>query len=378
MGYQRRVHGELLVNYTTHYINMYDIFGGRLNLQQTILKTDPVRHDNLLFKLHHQANFLIVLFGVVFVVGMNYFNENSIACFGTGTDVTVYHRQFCWLHGSGHIPKTLADANNIKCQPDQTKNSEPNERHTQYYLWIPFVLSLLLAVIKAPRFIWKKICERGQMNGVVGDGTVSAEEMCNRFNKLRKKNRTGFYYYAYFFCEMLNILCLITCFFSVDGLLGKNFQEYGKNVYYYDSGNKTAVDPKCNLFPTMVSCNVVYGGIDRNADTDNILCLLSNNLFNQYYFLVLWFWWVTLMILSAGGFVYRLAQFVSTDFSRIVFISKISHYGFTLRGLTGFGQAEYFFLGRICENLKGSQIEELIEEFRRGDGQDEEKSKMLD
>jgi len=363
-----------------------DIFGGKLNFRK-LLKTDPVRHDNVLFKLHHQANFLIVLFGVVFVFGMNYLNGKAIVCTGQGVD--EFSNQFCWLHGSGHIPNKLAAENNIKCQADQTANSEHNERHTQFYLWIPFVLTLLLAIIKAPRFIWKEICERGQVKGVVGDGTVIPEKekaekekarfMCTRFNKLRRKNRTGFYFYAYFTCEMLNILCLITCFFIVDSLFAENFRNYGSEVFDYDKTNPNAVDPKCNLFPTLVSCNVQTGAIDGNVDTKNILCLLSNNLFNQYYFLILWWWWVTLMVLSAGGLVYRLAQILSKDISKIVFNSKISHYGFTFKGLKDFGPAEYFFLGRICENLKGSHIEELIEELRLGAGHDdEEKSRMLE
>merc|ERR1711918_198200 len=105
-------------------------------------------------------------------------------------------------------------------------------------------------------------------------------------NKLRKKKRTEFYSYAYFTCEMLNILCLITCFFIMDSLFAENFRNYGSDVLDYDSTDKNAVDPKCNLFPTLVSCNV-----------------------------------------QSGGFVYRLAQILSKDVSRIVFISKISHYG---------------------------------------------------
>merc|ERR1712154_719636 len=190
-------------------------------------------------------------------MGMNYLNGKAIVCRGDGAD--EYANQFCWLHGSGHIPNKLASTMNIKCQADQVANSEHNERHTQFYLWIPFVLTLLLALIKAPRFIWKEICERGQVKGVVGDGTVIPEKMCIRFNKLRKKKRTEFYSYAYFTCEMLNILCLITCFFIMDSLFAENFRNYGSDVLDYDSTDKNAVDPKCNLFPTLVSCNVQSG-----------------------------------------------------------------------------------------------------------------------
>ena len=37
-----------------------------------LFRGDTVLHDNFLFKLHHQANFFVVLFGVAFIFGMNY------------------------------------------------------------------------------------------------------------------------------------------------------------------------------------------------------------------------------------------------------------------------------------------------------------------
>merc|ERR1719419_1711205 len=275
------------------------------------IRLDAFLIDNPIFKLHHQVNFFLVLFGAVFIYGMNYLDENAIICFEGGE----FAKQYCWLHGSAHIPESLRD-DGVKCQADQVDNSDPNERHTHYYLWVPFVLGLLLIIIKAPRFIWKVVFERGHLKGVVGDGKEIAEKMSYRFTKLKKRNRARFYYVGYFICEMLNLLCLVACFFILDSLFDGKFRDYGTNVLNYDKTDSHAVDPKCNLFPTEVSCNVKTGGIDGNADENNFLCLLSNNLFNQYYFLILWWWWVTLLALSVGGFVYRLAQIISKDVSR--------------------------------------------------------------
>ena len=71
-----------------------DLFGG-----------DTVLHDNFLFKLHHQANFAVILFGVGFIFGMNYLNGNAIECKGAG--VGKFENQYCWLHGAGHIDPKL-------------------------------------------------------------------------------------------------------------------------------------------------------------------------------------------------------------------------------------------------------------------------------
>ena len=75
----------------------------------------------------------------------------------------------------------------------------------------------------------------------------------------------------------------------------------------------------CSLFPTEVSCTVETGGIAKGSvDVKNMICLLSNNLFNQYFFLVLWCWWVIILVLSSLGLVYRLAQLVVPQLGRYV------------------------------------------------------------
>jgi len=273
--------------------------------------------------------------------------------------VQDYHKQFCWLHGSGHIPAGLAGQMNIKCQAEQNDNSDPNERHTHYYLWIPFVLALLLIIIKAPQIIWEDLCERGFVEKVVK--MESGTSMIKRFRKLRKK----MYTLGYFGCEVLNIVSVILCFSILDSLFDGKFRNYGTNVLNYDKTDSNAVDPKCNLFPTEVSCNVQTGGIDGNADENNFLCLLSNNLFNQYYFLILWWWWVTLLALSLLGVVYRLSELLSVEISRRTFMFRVG----PLLGKKDYMQVErmdqwdLFLMGNVCQNLKGSQIKELIASF---------------
>jgi hypothetical protein len=99
-------------------------------------------------------------------------------------------------------------------------------------------------------------------------------------------------------------------------LLNREFSDYGTNVntywaWEYDAQRPDRVaphDPKCHLFPTEVSCSISIGSVTGSIDTQNILCLLTFNVFNQYYFLVLWWWWYVLIIISAFGLVYRSVQ----------------------------------------------------------------------
>jgi len=331
-----------------------------------LFRGDTVLHDNFLFKLHHQANFAVILFGVAFIFGMNYLNGNAIECKGGGD----FDKQYCWLHGAGHIESKLHPTQ-IKCKADQnemTEDKKNDERHSHYYLWVPFVLMLCLAVIKAPRVLWKEACERGMIAGAVGgrDGQP-ADKIAERFRKLRRKSHK--FQWGFFFCELLNIVSVIICFTMLNTLFGGNFMNYGSDFAAYSNSENTeeGVNPLCNVFPSVVSCNVLMGGSTGGVDKKNILCLLSNNLFNQYYFLIIWYWWVTLLTLSALGLVYRLAVLFSQDVSKWVFVFKMEPHGMDLKAgrLEELSSADYFLLGRICQNLKGSQIGQVLDEVKK-------------
>ena len=333
-----------------------------------IFTGDGVLLDNYIFKLHHQLNFFFVLFGAVFISGMNYLKDDSIIC---TSEADKYSQQYCWLHGSGHLPGQLAEKiNEHNCVADQ--EGAKDRRHTQYYLWIPFVLGICLVVIKTPRVLWSEVLERGMVQGAVqianeesGDiaGKERKSKLAARFEKLR--GRALVYSLSYFVCEALNIVSTMICFSIVDSLLGGKFWNYGKLYQNYDKEDKLAVNPLCNVFPTEVSCKVFKGGASGDTDESSILCILSNNLFNQYYFLILWWWWVTLTIVSALGFLYRLAQLIIPAIGRSLFITKVAPFGQARKAqrLRNLNQWDYFLLGRICQNLKGSQIDALLEEL---------------
>merc|ERR1712048_1263982 len=357
MGSLQAVHYTTLQS--TNQINMGKITGGKK--LKDLFGGDTVLHDNFLFKLHHQANFAVILFGVAFIFGMNYLNGNAIECKGAG--VGEFEKQYCWLHGAGHIDPKL-HPQEIKCKADQ--------RHTSYYLWVPFILVLCLAVIKAPRVFWKEVCERGIIAGAVGgtDGQP-ADKIAQRFGKLRRRARR--FHLSFFLCELLNIVSVIICFTILNTLFGGNFWDYGSKFAAYSSSSETeSVNPLCNLFPSVVSCTLLTGGATGNPDQTNILCLLSNNLFNQYYFLIIWYWWLTLIVFSALGLVYRLAELLSQDVSRWGFVCKMEPHGQdrTAELMEELSSAEYFLLGRICQNLKGSQVGQVLQEVDKPGNKD--------
>ena len=73
-----------------------------------------------------------------------------------------------------------------------------------------------------------------------------------------------------------------------------------------------ALTPLC----LQVACYIRIGATTGAIDRTNYLCILSNNLFNQKYFLVLWLWWFALIGVSVLGLIYRFARIMIPDLSR--------------------------------------------------------------
>ena len=340
---------------------------------KNLFKTDSVHLDNFLFKLHHQVNFFVILIGVLFIFGENYLNGKAIVCRGGDS----YSNQYCWLHGTGHLHEDLAKDITGLCVMDQEEVTGDSDRQTHYYLWLPFILGVCLGMVKIPRFIWKNLCERGLMASLVERET--GEKIAERFNKLRK--RSNIYFIGFVVCELLNIIAVVLCFHILNSLLNGKFWSYGVDVNNY-YGTKQTQDqmksnpdlekpnPMCNLFPTEVACNLCTGSIGGGCnDKQSILCILSNNLFNQYFFLILWCWWIFLLSVSILGLIYRAGQMTIPSLSQTILIFKLSPLGLEYNASKlNLNPADMFMLGRLVNNVKGSVMEGVLDEIIRKGG----------
>merc|ERR1719291_47743 len=105
---------------------------------------------------------------------------------------------------------------------------------------------------------------------------------------------------------------------------------YGQ--YEYTQG-KRIHDPMCELFPTEVSCLINWGAPTGGTNTENFLCTLQNNLFNQKFFFVLWCW---------------LTRVVSPDFAKYSVSRKCHNENLDDVRITS---GECFVLELIIDNL---------------------------
>jgi len=339
------------------------------DLKNILFKKDKHKTENNVFQLHHRVNFIIILVGVTVLLAQNYLNENAITCKG-GDD---YDKAYCWLHGGGQLPPKLAKAAS-GCVAEQRRDDMGdekkeeldwrNKRITSYYIWMPYVLILCAALAKLPRFLWKTFGERGVTESVMQFREDSVKMGERAVKLLDDSYRSKFFVLSFTFCEFLNIVTMIINFIIIDTLLDGQFWSYGSKVIDHMSEEKKVGNPMCTVFPTEISCDVSYGGATGGTDNDNILCLLSNNAFNQHYFFVLWIWWTALLVLSGLTFIYSLIRLSVPQVSTLNFKRTLSLHGVDLghNQLNGLSHYDFYLLGRIASNLKGSEIQALVNE----------------
>jgi len=326
-------------------------------------KGDELNIDNHLFRLHHQASTFIIMFGLLFIFLENHLDGRAIVCQGGDQ----YARSFCWIHGTAYVHDHL-QGKATGCFVDQSKiKSEQDAPVTAYYLWLPFLLTFCFGFAKFPRSVWRKFLEGGLMRNLIGpnpDPSVITQ------NFLDFRGRYAKYHIYFGFCEFLNLLMVFLSMIMTDALLLNKFFSYGQEVINYiwsvkhigPDGKYLTHDPMCELFPTEVACYIRIGATTGAVDRSNYLCILSNNLFNQKYFLVVWLWWFFLIGVSILGMIYRFARVMVPDLSRSILTRKVRAWRLENLELSG---ADCFVLDMLSDNIPPQCMDQVLGELAK-------------
>jgi len=367
--------------------------------------------DSPLFRLHHQASTFMIMIGFIFISVENYLDTKAILC-QTGKDFSAYAKSYCWIHGTAYVRSHL-QGKATGCFVDQSRlHSEEDAPVTAYYLWLPYLLSLLFVFAKLPHSAWKRFFEnnliahilggqngqnqnqnenknenqnggQGQNNQTPGQGGGGGQGGKNRQGN-RSKSRPveiaqnfiefqanyNHYHKKFFFWEASNILTVYLSMQTTHWILNYKFFPYGVQVIDYinsygqQSSEKMMHDPMCELFPTEVACNINIGSTTGAIDRTNFLCILGNNLFNQKYFFMLWLWWVMLLLISVLGVFYRLGRILVPAFSRYLLTRKIHG---TQLGRLQLSSGDCFVLEMLVDNLSQTPklIDQVLEEIEK-------------
>lgn len=96
--------------------------------------------------------------------------------------------------------------------------------------------------------------------------------------------------------------------FLIDSFLGGEFFSYGFNVLKFSQmDQENRYDPMVAVFPRVTKCTFHKFGPSGSIQTHDTLCILALNILNEKIYILLWFWFIILAIISGMALAYSIA-----------------------------------------------------------------------
>jgi len=169
----------------------------------------------------------------------------------------------------------------------------------------------------APHWLWKT-WENGKLESIImGLATpiMNKEERRDKIQLLvdylcNSLHHHNFYAIKFFFCELLNIInCLFNMWF-MNRFLGGMFLTYGTDVLSFTETNQEErTDPMIVIFPRVTKCSFHTYGPSGTVEIHDLMCVLALNIINEKIYVIMWFWFIVLTVISITAFIYRLLMF---------------------------------------------------------------------
>jgi len=353
-----------------------------LDTLKTFIKIKDVSDDNLICKLYHRGTVSLLILTSA-IVTANQFIGSPITCQEPRV-VKINHdylEEFCWIHGSYHVPDWVAKEDSPFCARARNTNKGIREDEevrsksdTLYYQWVPMVLVINAIIFMIPHQLWKisvkgflkKLCNEETMKRDVNTGdsdlTSAADRYAHFFHEITNRDLYK-YFFKFLVYEILNLLALIVVFVSTDTFLDGSFQNYGSNVlnYYNTKIEERSSNPMCDAFPTIVRCQLknpsASEGLMSEFDT---MCILAQNIINEKIYLFLWFWYMVLFALSGALILFRIFTFAIPSFRNSLLHAHVRNPRRFDDLLQNCGIEKWFVLMQMGQNVDSFFFEKFL------------------
>lgn len=234
--------------------------------------------------------------------------------------------------------------------PGVSTDEEGRIRYHSYYQWVPIMLFFQGIMFYVPHWLWK-IWEGGKIR-MITDGVpaVSNEPEDRQYSQKRlvqyltdSLGLHNIYASGYYICEVniintillknfvivsshfqvLNFLNVIGNMFLVDRFLGGEFFSYGTNVLKFSQlDQEDRNDPMIAVFPRVTKCTFQKFGPSGTIQSHDALCILALNILNEKIYIILWFWFIILAIISGVQLGYNFALIMLPSFKKRMFLYR--------------------------------------------------------
>uniref|UniRef100_T1ITF1 Innexin n=1 Tax=Strigamia maritima TaxID=126957 RepID=T1ITF1_STRMM len=268
----------------------------------------------MLFVLHYKVTVGVLIAFVILATSREHIGE-PIACMHDDSISVKVINQFCWVNGTHSIPSAYDKVIGAEVvYPGIAQGTGEDIVYHKYYQWVAFILFLQAVMFYFPRYLWK-LWEGGKMKMLLLElySPIMEEEEKNKkitllhnyfANNLRMHNG---YLYRYVACEFINFVNILGQIYLTDRFLGWEFLTFGSRVMQYVSDNgPTYTDPMIRVFPRLTKCTFYNHGRSGTIQFIDALCVLPLNIVNEKIYIFLWFWFMSLAIITGVNLIYRL------------------------------------------------------------------------
>lgn len=268
--------------------------------------------DSQVFRLHYHWTTAFLFISCALVVASDYIGD-AIQCLVGQEDAPKPITTYCWISSTFTINSTgpLMGLGTYKPKFHQ-------RRFHAYYQWVPVVLFLQGCLFYLPHLIWKN-WEGKQVDLLLQDLNKSlfdedaAKKKVNIIKYLKDSWGLNMRYSVlYFVCEVLNLVNVVGQMFLMNRFLGGFFMKYGiKVISFLTSDDTKRNDALMETFPRMTKCIFHLFGASGEIEKKDVLCVLPQNIINEKIYLVMWFWFIILTIITILQVVWQLVIFNS-------------------------------------------------------------------
>ncbi|KAK9883601.1 hypothetical protein WA026_001776 [Henosepilachna vigintioctopunctata] len=350
-----------------------------VNSVKSLLKIETVRTDNNLFKLHYKFTVIMLVVFSILLTSKQYFGDPISCDVGGSKPGKDVIELFCWIHGTYIVSNTLNDTelpglsneyekhlSNFVENTLFSQSHDPTQLIWQkYYQWVCIMFCFQALLFYIPRYIWKS-WEGGRINLLVKDlrgPLVSPSWNVDSKTKLVRylmsgKNSHTLYACRFTFCEISNLINVISQIYLMDWFLMGKFTVYGIAMKTFQN-----FSPMDQVFPKLAKCKYYNRGPSGDIQNYDALCILPLNVLNEKLFLILWFWLYILTGLTVIGLVYRFCVILSPSIRTYLLVGHSRYVGRKqiMCVIKEISYGDFFVLHNVGSNVNPLIFQELID-----------------
>lgn len=270
--------------------------------------------DNFVFRMHYRATLAIL---VVFacLVGFEVYLGSPINCisdygFIPAKDVN----RMCWLQSTYTQEEDWGKTVGMEVpHPGVGLMSTGKMRYYyHYYHWVLLTLCLQSIFCYLPRYFWKRM-EGGKISQLTLalrspflSEDAKESKMCFLAEYLAfNMNNHQLYFACYVASEIMNFANVVAqiCFINVflGGDFSRKVTRFREQLWNFSDRS----DPLIKIFPRFTKCTLHRFAASGDIVRFDVICMLPINTMNEKIYVFLWFWFVSLAVLSGLALVYR-------------------------------------------------------------------------